>query len=710
MKKTMKFSMRMKKKLLGLFLLTLAVLFGLAGQLVRINLTRGEEYKRRVLSQRAYSGQSIPFQRGAILDTKGTVLAHSVDEYKIVLDCGVVNTVTNEKEEERRYVDPTVQLLVECFPDLTEEEVREALKEEPSSPYFVLGNGRRWSYDEIQVFNKKLEEKDEKGKLIYKDVKGVWFEKQYKRVYPYQTLASKVLGYASGDSGVCGLESYYNDTLNGVNGRQYGYLNEDSIYERTVKEPENGKSLVTSIDLNIQRIIEKKIAEFQEKYRDGVVEGAGSQQTAVLVMDPQTGEILAMSDRYVYDPNQKQDLSLYYSEEQIAGFTATEKSNALFNIWTSYCVHNDFEPGSTGKPFTVATGLETGKLREWYDCDGIEVIGGHDIRCVQRSGHGPQTVEQTVMNSCNDAMMQMAAEIGKEDFYKYQSIFNFGNRTYVDISGEPSTEHLVYRADDTDSTSLATNSFGQNYNVTMIQLASAFSSLINGGYYYQPHLVKKIIDDEGNTVKNIEPLLCKQTVSKQTSDTIRQYLYSTVSEGTGKSAKVEGYSMGGKTGTAQKGDRDDKKYIVSFIGFAPAENPEVLVYVVIDEANVPLDQQSSALATSMAKEIFTELLPYMNIYQDETVGHKEGQETGTEGQGAEENPGGEEGQPGDEPVTGGEEAQPGGEGTPAGEEGAQPGEEEGSGEGVEGEQGADPVGEGGTQPSGEPEYPAEGIP
>ena len=212
----------------------------------------------------------------------------------------------------------------------------------------------------------------------------------------------------------------------------------------------------------------------------------------------------------------------------------------------------------------MATALETGNIRDWYECDGVEKIGGHDIRCVQRSGHGSLTPEQAVMNSCNDAMMHMASDIGAEDFYKYQNIFNFGLRTNIDLPGEARTDTLIYTAENTNTTSLATNSFGQNFNVTVVQLASAFSSLINGGYYYQPHLVKKIVDGNGNTVEAIEPVVLKQTVSKQTSDTIKQYLYSTVSEGTGKSAKVEGYSMGGKTGTAQKGDRDQKKYVVSF--------------------------------------------------------------------------------------------------------------------------------------------------
>ena len=273
-------------------------------------------------------------------------------------------------------------------------------------------------------------------------------------------------------------------------------------------------------------------------------------------------------------------------------------------------------------------------------------------------------------------------EIGKEDFYKYQNIFSFGLQTHIDLPGEPSY-YPMYNAETTDAASLATNSFGQNFNVNMMQLASAFASLINGGYYYQPHIVKKILDDNGNTVQNIEPLLLKQTVSKQTSDKLRGYLYRTVSEGTGKSAKVEGYSMGGKTGTAEKGDRTEDRYIVSFIGFAPADNPQVLLYIVIDEANVAKEKQSSALATAIAKEIFTELLPYLNIFPDETAPDSEP----TEGSEGEENT----------PEAG--EGTENSSGTEAGESGT-----------GDGENPSEPEGEGASPVTGGPEYPAEGVP
>ncbi|MEY8391488.1 penicillin-binding transpeptidase domain-containing protein [Lachnospiraceae bacterium 45-W7] len=606
-----RFSKIMKKKLLLVFSFILLLSGVLVGRLVYIDQVKGEEYEKQVLSQQSYGNQSIPYQRGEILDTKGTILATNEDVYNVILDCKLIN----EKED---YVEPTIAALVKCFPGITEEEVRTALAKQPDSRYYILC--RKLHYSEIEGFQKLQAETDEKDKKVNPNVQGVWFEKEYKRVYPYNSIASKVLGFTtSGNEGIGGLEDYYNDTLNGINGRQYGYLNTDNNVEKTIKEPVNGNSLVTTIDLNVQKVIEEKIAQFQEEYRDKEREGAGSEHTGVLVMNPQNGEILGMSDNFTYDLNNPRDLSKFYTQEEIAGFGEKGVLDKLNDIWQNFCITYTYEPGSTAKPFTVATGLETGKIKDSYYCDGVEKIGGYDIKCINRSGHGMESTEKAVMDSCNDALMQMAADIGKEDFYKYQNIYNFGLRTNIDLPGETRTDTLIYTAENTNATSLATNAFGQNFNVTMVQLATAFSSLINGGYYYQPHLVKKIVDDKGNTVQTMETTPLKQTISKQTSDKIKSYLYKTVSEGTGRSAKVEGYSMGGKTGTAEKGNREDDKYVVSFIGFAPVEEPQVLVYVVIDEANVSEEDQSSALATALAKKIFTEILPYINIFKDEGV-------------------------------------------------------------------------------------------
>ena len=251
-----------------------------------------------------------------------------------------------------------------------------------------------------------------------------------------------------------------------------------------------------------------------------------------------------------------------------------------------------------------------------YYCDGYETISGHDIHCVKRDGHGMETLEQTLMNSCNDALMQMSYKIGRDNFENYQQIFGFGQKTNIDLPGETRTDSLIYTGDNMTVVDLATNAFGQNFNTTMIQLATGFCSIVNGGKFYQPHVVKRITDENGNVVQEIQPTLLRETISESTSETLRQYMYSTVTSGTGATAKVDGYSMGGKTGTAQKAGRDGVNYLVSFIGFAPVDDPQLVIYCVVDEPNA-VEQYHSSFAQNIVREILEEVLPYMNIYRDE---------------------------------------------------------------------------------------------
>lgn len=625
-----KFHKKMQKKLLVEFLIITLVLVGLIGRLMYIEYTSGEKYEKIVLSQQEYNSRTIPYQRGDIVDTKGTVLATSIDVYNVILDCKVLN----QKKED---INDTFDALVKCFPDLKKEDLKNQLEEHPASQYTVLA--KRLSYEEIQPFV-QMQADGEKYPNV--NSSAVWFEKEYIRNYPYKTLASSLIGFvSSGNVGTTGLENYYNSTLNGIDGRQYGYLNSDNNFEKTIKDPRDGNTVVATLDVNIQSVTEEKIAEFNEKHKDGYVEGPGTLHTAALIMNPQNGEILAMADYPSFDLNNPRDLTAFYTEEELAGKSETEQMDLLNQLWGNFCVNSTFEPGSTIKPFTVATGLETGKLtgNEVYTCDGEQVFPGDiHIHCVSRAGHGQETVEKALMDSCNDALMQMAETIGIEDFTTYQSIFGFGEKTNIDLPGEARTDSLMFTKETMMPIDLATNSFGQSFNCSMVQLASAFSSLINGGNYYQPHVVKKILDSQGNTIENIQPTVLKQTISKKTSETLKTYLKAVVAEGTGNTAKVNGYSMGGKTGTAQKRPVENKKYLLSFIGYAPADNPQVLVYVVVDEPNVE-DQAHSNYAQELAKDIMEEVFPYMNLYPDEPVIREpensgEGQEgdgTGEEG-------------------------------------------------------------------------------
>ena len=609
----LRFIERMQRKVIVMFVVISLLLTGLIGRLMYIGYTSGDKYEKIVLSQQQYDSKTIPYQRGDIVDTKGTILATSIAVYNVILDCSVLTS-------DEKYLTPTAQALVECFPEhVTTEQIYTYAREKKNSRYIILA--KRLSYDTIQKFYDIQNEEDEKGKKVNPYVKGVWFEKEYQRQYPYGTLASSVIGFtASGNIGVNGLENQYNNTLNGINGREYGYLNADSNFEKNIKDAIDGNTIVTTLDATIQTVVEKKIAEFNEAYKNNYHGGEGAKHIAVIVMNPNNGDVLAMANYPNYDLNNPRDLSSYYTETEIEAMDSDTKLEKLNELWQNFCVYYTYEPGSTAKGFTIATGLETGTLfaGDTFECDGHEMIPGYSkpIKCVRTWGHGTQTLETSLMNSCNDALMQMSYRIGTVNFAAYQQIFGFGQKTNIDLPGEARTDTLLYTVDNMTKIDLATNSFGQNFNCTMIQMASAFSSLINGGHLYQPRVVKAIADEHGNTIEEITPTLLRETVSKETSDMLKKYLYATVSEGTGNTAKADGYSLGGKTGTAEKIPRNSGNYLVSFIGFAPVEDPELMIYCIVDEPNVE-DQPHSTFAQNIVREILEEILPYMNVYPDE---------------------------------------------------------------------------------------------
>lgn len=584
-----------------------------------INYTSGEKYEKKVLSMQSYDSKTIPYQRGDIIDCNGTVLATSVAVYNVILDCSVLTSESKvDGEMVQKYLEPTLDALLDCFPELERETLEEYTTERPDSKYIILL--KKLPYDKIQPFVQLQEEVDEKGKKVNPNIRGVWFEKEYQRRYPFNSLASSVLGFvSSGNVGTIGLENYYNNTLNGINGREFGYLNAESDFEKTVIAPQDGSTLVTTIDANIQSIVEKKILEFNAAYTNNYRDGVGSLNTAVIVMNPNTGAIMAMAEYPTFDLNNPRDVSSLFTEEELETVSQEDQMAALNQLWRNFCVSETFEPGSVQKPFTIAGGLENGTLNTnmSFLCDGHETVSGSFIGCVNLRGHGTVNLEKSLMDSCNDSLMQMAMNhIGISNFTKYQSIFGFGQKTGIDLPGEAYTASLIYNEENMTTIDLATNSFGQNYNCTMIQVASAFSSLVNGGIYYQPYMVSKVLGADGGTLSVTEPTVLKQTVSKGTSDILKSYMYNTVTSGTGSQAKVDGYSLGGKTGTAEKLPRNQGNYLVSFLGFAPYENPELVIYCIVDEPNSE-DQPHSYYAQNIVREILEEIYPYMNIYPDE---------------------------------------------------------------------------------------------
>lgn len=634
--KKQKMTLKMKRKLALLFVVIVLILIGIIARLVYINKVSGEQYTKKVLAQQDTNSITLPYKRGDIYDRNGTVMAISEKVYNLILDPAVLWENYNE-DPEKDYVQPTLQALADCF-ELDYSELMRLMEEKKTSHYVVLE--KQLTKSEVEPYEELRDQVDEKGRRVNRiDKNGVWLEDSYIRRYPYNSLACNVIGYTvSGNVGQYGIEQEYSDVLNGEDGRSYNYLNEDLEQEKVVKAAIDGSSVMSTIDITLQEIVEKAIDDFQEKYTNAYRDGEGSKTAAAIMMDPDTGEILAMASNRKYDLNAPYDVVAngLFSEEEAEGLSEEERLNALNELWRNFCISDTYEPGSTAKPITVAAALEEGVVHDGdtFLCDGNQTVGGHTIWCSKKIGHKIIDLEGSLKFSCNDALMQIAAKLGEENYSKYQNMFNFGLRTNIDLPGEARTDSLIYYAADTapsenlvmGSTDLATNSFGQNFNVTMVQMASAFSACINGGYYYQPHVVKKIMDSSGGTIQNIEPVLLRTPISTKTSALIRKYLYNTMygptdangNSATGRTARIAGYAMGGKTGTAEKIPRDKTNYLVSFIGFAPVDHPEVVLYVVVDEPNIE-KQSSCPYAREIWKNIMKEALPYLNIYPTEEI-------------------------------------------------------------------------------------------
>lgn len=641
-KKVKKFTIKMQKKLVVLFLLVLLAFAGLSIRLIWINQTSGIQYEKQVLSQQRYDSTTIPFRRGDIVDSKGIKLATSEKVYNLVIDARVML-------DKEKYLEPTLQALGEHFPTLDMGEIRKYVISNPNSSWYVPL--RRLTYDEISGFKE--------AQLADSNIKGVWFEEEYKRVYPNNSLAADVIGFSRTDNeGQYGLEEYYNDVLNGTAGREYGYLNEDSNLERTIKPAVDGNTVHSTIDVYIQSIVEKYLAEFNETYKNNYREGNGAENVGCVVMEVDTGRILAMASYPTFDLNDARNTDAllgsnlieqvdlengYYkynktdtiiNEALLATMTEDEILLNLNQLWKNFCISDTYEPGSTAKPFTVAAALENGTINEnmTYECNGVLEVGGHPIKCHSyvKGGDGVVTLQDSIAWSCNVAMMKIGQALGKEEFARFQTIFNFGLKTNVDLAGEARTDTLLYPVEQMGAADLATNTFGQNFNVTMIQMITGFSSLINGGYYYEPHLVDKITNANGATVENFEPRVLKQVVSESTSELIRQYCRAVVMEEggqsrTGKTARPAGYAIGGKTGTAETLPRGNDEYVVSFIGYAPADDPQIAIYVVVDRPNVE-KQDDAKFATGIVRNVLTEVLPYLQIFMTEELSETEGTE------------------------------------------------------------------------------------
>lgn len=614
---------RMRRYLSTLVISATVVFILLFLNIIRINIAKGKEYEEAVFAMQNYSSTTIPYKRGDILDANGTVLATSRKVYALILEPKFIL----EKPE---YIAATKAALKKYF-NISEERLNECLSDSESL-YKRVKTGIQ--YADVRSF-KEFRNTDEGD-----DVVGCWFEESYERYYPYNEVACHVLGYTVEDNvlvGYGGLEGEYNRVLDGENGRSYAYMDANNDLTRVTEAPTDGNTLVTSLDIEVQKIVQQNVEEYNKELK--------AKNISVLVMNPNTGEILALYNSHQYDCNNPYDFSAAryqypkLTDEEFNNFKKTvsdeERITALNKLWRNFVVSDAFEPGSTYKTFTISGALDEGVVKpsDTFFCGGSLMVDGWDypIFCHNHEGHGTVDVGTALAYSCNVTLMQIAAMEGSKTFDKYQHIFGFGQYTEIDLQGEESA--IIHEGDNIGPIDLATSSFGQGVTTTMIQIGTAFCSVINGGYYYQPHLVKQVLDSNGNVVKNYDSILVRRTISEQTSAEMRKMLEGVVEDGTGWRVKQDGYRIGGKTGTAEKfkegtNERDDGKYILSFIGFAPVDNPQVVVYVTVNEPGDGMADYSPA-STETFKRITEDLFPYLNIYKAGS-GNSDSEESSTE--------------------------------------------------------------------------------
>lgn len=588
--KPKRFNRKMRITVFLVFCVCLFTFGVLLFKIYRINSKDGDRYRKEALSQQSYTNTVLNYQRGDVKDRNNTTLAVSVRKYDLVLE-----PRTLSKDEKKKQA--TVDAIAKTF-GVASSVVEEVIQKKPNSMYEHIDSLKELPAKKVDKFKKQIK----KDRL-----EGVWFEEVYKRNYPLKTVGASIIGFMnSNNQGTYGVEEQYNSVLNGTTGREYGYFDSNMNLQRTIKEAKDGNSIVLTIDANVQKIIEDEIADFQKN-------GTGAKTIAMMVMNPKNGEILAMASNSTFDLNDPQNLASMYSEQKIAAMTDKEKNENLLSMWSNFCVGSAYEPGSTFKPFTIAAALDENIIsgKSTFQCNGVKKVADREIHCSNRNGHGMLDLRHALMESCNAALMDIGLGLGRNKFSKYNKLYGFGQRTGVDLPGE--TSGLIHTKEELNPVELATSSFGQTQTVTMVQMLSGFSSLINGGNYYQPHLVKEIQNSNGDVVKTIDPVVVKRTTSEDTSSKLRSYLKSTVEAGTAAPAQVKGYSIGGKTGTAEKRPVSAKKYLVSFIGCEPAEDPEVAYYVIIDEPHVK-DQAHSTYATEFSSKVMKRVLPFLGQY------------------------------------------------------------------------------------------------
>lgn len=519
--------------------------------------------------------RDIKALRGEILDRNGVVLASN----KTVCTVSVIHSQITQPQE-------VIQMLVKEL-DITEEAARKRV-EKVSSIERVKTNVDKETGDRIREYN----------------YSGVKVDEDYKRYYPYSKLCSKVLGFTGSDNqGILGLEAKYDAYLSGTPGQiltltdAWGVEVKNGNEERD--EPEKGSNLYTSIDINIQsyaqQLAQKTLAQKQAK------------SVSIIVMNPENGEILAMTNEPEYDLNNPYELN----SDLLISSTGTSKMDLLNNMWRNFCINDTYEPGSIFKMVTATAALETGSvtLNDHFTCGGSAIVADRKIRCHKTTGHGTQTFTQTVMNSCNPAFIEWGRRVGTERFFEYMGKLGLLEKTGIDIAGEAST--IIHKQENVGEVELATMSFGQSFQITPLQMLRAASAIINGGNLVTPHFAVKSVSEADGTAVEFNYEIQSNAIEEKTSLMMKDILRQVVEEGGGKKAYLEGFSIGGKTATSQKLPRGSGKYISSFIGFSPVDNAKVIAMCLIDEPQGIY--YGGTIAAPVIRELFENILPYLEI-------------------------------------------------------------------------------------------------
>ena len=569
-----------RKKIMVVFALIFLMTGVLIGRLVYLMVFRSEYYVEQAkdLHERE---RDIKAARGQILDRNGVVLAAN----RTVCTISVIHSQVTDPETVIRVL--TKELGID------EETVRKRV-EKVSSIERVRTNVDKSVGDAIRAYG----------------LAGVKVDEDYKRYYPYDTLASKVLGFTGGDNqGIIGLEVKYDDYLQGTNGKILTLTDARGVEIENAGEsrldPVDGNNLVISIDYNIQM--------YAEQVATKVMEQKQADHVSILIMNPQNGEIYAMANVPEFNLNEPFVLNYDVGTDM----DAAKKQELLNQMWRNPCINDTYEPGSTFKIITASAALEQGvvTLNDNFFCPGYKIVEDRRIRCHKAGGHGAENFEQGLMNSCNPVFMELGLRLGADNFYHYFRQFGLLSKTNIDLPGEAAT--IMHSLDNIGQVELATMSFGQSFQITPVELATTVSSIINGGRRVTPHFGVKVQTPDGEDVEILQYDQVDGIVSEETSKTMRMLLEKVVSEGSGKNAKIEGYAIGGKTATSQTLPRSAHKYISSFLGFAPAEEPTVLCLVIINDPQGVY--YGGTIAAPVCKEVFENILPYLEIEKTESL-------------------------------------------------------------------------------------------